>query len=151
MEKKKVSTVKKGTDFRKWVADWLKERGYLVHNQPHFSKRVMIKDKETGEWKPMWVRTKIDIFGCDIIAIKDTKLLWIQTTLDPHIKRRKEELTKYFDGGQVPGIVQIWIKVEPGEINIKEIRFLPPVVTDWNLGKIIRRKFYSAEDCAYEF
>lgn len=147
-ENKKTSPAQKGTVFRKWVADQLKERGYHVHNQPHMSKRIIVRDKKTGKLKEVWIRQKIDIYGCDILALKGGVLLWIQTTLDPHIKRRMEELCKHFDS-KSPGMVQIWIKTYPGPVvNIKQIVFEP--VCQIDLGKIIRMKFYNTEGVAYE-
>lgn len=148
-EEEMTTTVERGTKFRKWVEDWLKERMFKVHNQPHMSKRIIVRDKKTGELKEIWVRKKIDIFGCDILAMKGDRVIWIQTTLDPHIDRRIKELIKYFEFTRHD--VQIWIKTGPGQVNIKKIDFFRDPMVDIDLGKILRKKYYSSEGVSYEF
>jgi hypothetical protein len=132
---------KKGTDFQRWVRDWIQERypDAAIHNQPLASKMIMSKGRK------IWVSQRNDIFGAiDLIVIMPgRKPLFIQATMYGNIKKRLEELRvvpwpyEYVD-------VELWVKNEKGVINIKRLVVDPiglePILVDY--AKIERRKFY---------
>lgn len=135
----------KGLEFQRWVAKYLEERKFIVRNFPMSGKFVYIKDEKTGKPKRVYVSTKNDVFGCDLVARKESesrikKVYWIQATLHPQLKKRLSELLKYFKF-LLPGErVQLWVKNKKGEINIKELDLDNDKFIE--IGKIIRRKFY---------
>lgn len=142
----------KGNAFQRWVKDWLEERGWLIRNFPMTSRMIKIKGKM------IFVKQNNDVFGCDLIARKDRRCLWVQATLDSSVTKRQEEFERYllkFD--MLPGEdFLIWMKNEKGEINVKFV-FMQANHTKgdhigiMDIGKIIRRKFYCSEGVNYEF
>ena len=132
----------KGKLYQSWIKKWLEDRGFFVHDQPTASKMIRIKDKLTGEYKPMYVSTRNDIFGIiDLIAKKkDTRTLWIQATMNTSMKKKKEKLCEIpwnFEGD----CVQFWIKRSPGKTDVYELR---SDGTFELVGKILNRNYYVA-------
>jgi len=131
---------KSGLAFQRWIRDWLQEKGWLVHNQTPAGRIIVVK----GERK--YVSQRNDIFGCwDLIAKKpDRSALYIQATSHKSLKEKIKQIDevgmKYFKGDDV----QIWLKRETGIIDIYN-------ASGDNIGKIIRRKFFSSEGITYEF
>jgi len=137
-----------GLAFQRWIKAWLEEKGWFVHNQTPAGRMIVIKGKK------IFISQRNDIFGCDLICLKEErKLLFIQATLDSNLKRKIDELKKYFSVKKYPYEVdvQVWLKTEKGEINIKQINIFPEREIVVILGKIIRKKFYSLEGIEYEF
>jgi hypothetical protein len=142
----------KGLAFQRWIKSWLEERDWIVHNQTPMGRMIKIKAKR------IFISQRNDIFGCDLLALKEAnRLLFIQATLDSNIKRKVEELQKYFQVKKYPFEldVQIWMKVEKDTINLKTVHFYGlDVKTNflvWDIGKIIRKKFFKSEGIDYEF
>lgn len=138
-----------GLEFQNWIKKWLEERGWIVHNQTPVGKMIFIKGKK------IFVSQRNDIFGCDLIARKEKRLLWIQGSLDSHIQKRIEAFEQYFKGLLGNEDLMIWIKTDKG-INIKSLYYIynfeiSESLRDIDIGKIIRRKFYSSEGVSFEF
>ena len=107
-------------------------------------------------------RLSLDVFGADLVARKDIfsqkvstglgidfkfkdllgAILWIQASGSSGVKKRVDEFKKYFQF-LLPGEhLQLWTKTGT-TWNVKEI----PITEEAEpieLGKIIRRKWYSA-------
>lgn len=143
---KKRSAREKGNEFQNWVAHWLEDRGWVVRNFPLASRPLFDKRQQ----KVIYVRQSQDVFGADLVARKDGRLIWIQASATADISRRIEEFNRYFHFLLQFEELQIWVKAKPTEINLTRlhsipkdfegaIRFEPEIV-----GKIIRRRFYAA-------
>ena len=132
----------KGKLYQDWIKKWLTERGFFVHDQPTSSKLIQIKDKITGEYKPMYVSVRNDIFGIiDLIAKKkDTRTLWIQATMNTSMKKKKEKLSE-ISWNFAGDCVQFWIKRSPGKTDVYELNVNGKF---YLIGKILNRHFYSA-------
>jgi len=143
--KKTKSKREKGNDFQRWIRDYLQKKGWIVRNFPTEMRPLKIKDKKTGELKDIFVPRNNDVFGADLIAIKELRIMFVAASLDPHIKRRVEEFEKYFKVRNSNIVLQIWIKTDKG-INIKICRYFNEQLKALDYGKIIRGKFYSPED-----
>lgn len=129
------STRQKGILFQNWCTQWLRENGWTVHNQKSTSRTV----KTPGGM--IWVSGKQDLLGADIIAIKkNEKIFFIQCTLHTAVQKRLDEFLKY-PWPLEHVTVQVWQRRD-SEVNIKT--FDGTQLKD--SGKIIRRKFYLAED-----
>ena len=95
----------------------------------------------------IYVSVDNDVWGSDLVCRKNGKLLWIQATLDSGVTKRVDEFRKYFHQFLPGEELQLWQKNDKGEINIKQIGLCTAI----EIGKIIRRKFYSSEGMNYEF
>jgi len=129
-----------GLAFQRWCKEWLEPKGWLIHNQTPAGRMIVIKGKK------IFISQRNDLFGIfDLICKKENKkTLFIQATLHKSLKEKIKQIDevgmKYFKDDDV----QIWLKRETGVIDI----FNP---YGDNLGKIIRRKFFSSEGIEYEF
>ena len=132
----------RGKLYQDWIKKWLTERGFFVHDQPTASKLIRIKDKLTGEYKPMYVSVRNDIFGIiDLIAKKkDAPTLWIQATMNTSMKKKKEKLVAIPWNMDID-CVQFWIKRSPGKTDVYELHANGEF---YLIGKILNRHFYSA-------
>jgi hypothetical protein len=117
---------KKGNQFQDWIAKYLEDTGWSVHNQKPTSK--MLTDFRTGQprmikGRPAYVSTRNDIWGCiDLLAVKQgEKVLAIAATMSSDYRK------------DIPGIkntnfefehtdVQVWHKIAPGHVNIYRVR-----------------------------
>ncbi|MCK4760502.1 MAG: hypothetical protein KAT69_10665 [Candidatus Aminicenantes bacterium] len=144
--KKKMSLREKGNSFQRWIRDWLRDRGWTVHNFPMISRPpITIADKKNPRLKKLiWLPQDNDVFGCDLIAMKGSRRIWIQSSLDEHIQRRLDEFAKYWDEIAPSEDLMLWIKREkwisvftigPRGARENKILFLAPG------GKIIRGKW----------
>jgi len=120
----------RGRAFEMWVRDYLQEKGWAVHVCGR--KAIMIV--------PGKLITKgDDIFGADCIALKsDQRTLFIQASLEGSKKKRADKFAEFpwnFEHQQV----QLWQKKPSGDIVIQEFYG----TAFFEVGKIIRRKFYS--------
>lgn len=129
-----------GLDFQRWIKAWLEERNWLVHNQVPIGRMIVVKGKK------IFISQRNDLFGCfDLICKKENRpTLWIQATLHKSLKEKVDKMIDCLEGCFKDDNVQIWLKRETGVIDIYD-----PYGD--NIGKIIRRKFYSAEGINYEF
>lgn len=132
---------KKGNDFQVWIRDYLIGIGWIVQNFPTRMRPRRIKDKKTNEIIEIYAPEKNDVWGCDLLARKGMKILFVQASLDEGIKKRVEEFKEYFSALSPYESLQIWIKTEKS-INIKKCFFENGDLKVIDLGKIIRRKFY---------
>lgn len=135
----------RGRAFEIYSRNWLTEHGWTVRDFPPTSRALKIKGKM------IIVSSSQDCLGADLFCIKQRdsgdEILLIQCTLHTSVKKRVEEFAKYFNTKIGNLDLQLWIKREDSSIDIK--RCLPSgAVID--LGKIIRRKFYSLEK-GYEY
>ena len=127
----------KGNQFQDWVATWLRDQSYDVHNQKTVAKAV-----RTGHGV-IWISQRQDIFGVDLIALKQgEKPLFIQATIHGGVKKRLDELLQ-FSWPLNHATVQVWQKKDKA-VNIKE--FDGQKLVDY--AKIIRRKLYRADQPA---
>ena len=112
--KKKKTPREKGNDFQCWIRDWLRDRGWTVHNFPMISRPpIEIPDlKKPGRKKLIWLSQDNDVFGCDLIAMKGSRRIWIQSSLDEHIQRRLDEFAKYWTEIAPSEDLMLWIKRE---------------------------------------
>lgn len=127
----------KGNDYQIWVRDWLLSCGWMVRNFPMLTNAIMIQDKEYPYKKRLvWVPKDNDVFGCDLVARKNGKILWIQASLDEHISRRLDNLAEYFKDLSSDEVLMIWIKREKWH-SIKRIHINPAgTLTITDIGKI---------------
>lgn len=111
---KKKSSREKGNDFQRWIRDWLRDRSWTVHNFPMISRPpIEVSDpKKPGRKKLIWLSQDNDVFGCDLIAMKGSRRIWIQSSLDEHIQRRLDTFAKYFDEISPGEDLMLWIKRE---------------------------------------
>lgn len=142
---KTKSKREKGNDFQRWIRDWLQKKGWIVRNFPTEMRPIKIIDKKTKKLKDIYVARKNDVFGADLIVKKNSRIMFIAASLDPHVQRRLEEFEKYFEVNCPNILLQIWIKTEKG-INIKDCKYFDSKLTALDHGKIIRGKFYSPQD-----
>jgi len=144
--KKKKSLREKGNDFQRWIRDWLRDRGWIVHNWPMISRPpIEIPDPRNPRRKKLiWLKQDNDVFGCDLVAKKGSKRIWIQSSLDEHIQRRLDEFAKFWDEIAPSEDLMLWIKREkwisvftigPRGTRENKIFFLAPG------GKIIRGRW----------
>lgn len=135
-------TRKRGKAYQYWIKKWLMERGFFVHDQPTASKVIRIKNKVTGEYEPIYISVRNDIFGIiDIIAKKkDTPTLWIQATMNTSMKKKREKLSAIPWNFDID-CVQFWIKRSPGKTDVYELR---ADGTFELVGKILNRHYYEA-------
>lgn len=142
----------KGLAFQRWAKKFLEERGWIVRNFTSIPKKIRKRNPKTGQWEEFWVYQNQDCFGADLIArqfdkvFDTTRLHWIQVSLDPGVQKRVEEFKKYFQSTFAGEQLQIWIKVKPGEVNIKRVVIANREAHVHDLGKIIRGKFYAKEE-----
>jgi len=120
----------RGRSFEFWVRDYLQEQGWAVHICGR--KAVMI-----GPGK--LITKGDDIFGADCLAIRpNRKTLFVQCSLHGSKRNRAEKFTQYsWDFGHQQ--IQLWLKKANGNVVIHEFNG----VEFFEIGKIIRRKFYS--------
>jgi hypothetical protein len=141
-----MTTRSAGNANQRWVADWLTERGWTVANFPVRNRPLFKKGKI------IYVRLNQDVWGADLMARKkmnpgDIYILWIQVAVNRGVKKRVDEFKKYFQF-LLPGEhLQLWTKTGT-TWNVKEIP-IREGAEPMELGKIIRRKWYSA--CGWEF
>lgn len=83
----------KGYMLQRMVKRYLEECGYDVYNQVGMYKMVWVK--RGVDWERMYVAKSGDIFGCDIIAMKDDEIRFIQVSGDVNVKRRLDEFKKW--------------------------------------------------------
>lgn len=112
--KKKKSLREKGNDFQRWIRDWLRDRSWTVHNWPMISRSpITIPDKKNPRIKKLiWLPQDNDVFGCDLVAMKGSRRIWIQSSLDEHIQRRLDEFAKFWDEIAPSEDLMLWIKRE---------------------------------------
>lgn len=144
-----MTTRATGNALQRWVKAWLEERGWRIHNFPVQARPVF------GSSGPMMKAGRMifrkqgqDVFGADLVARRnpgdnnEIALLWIQVSGSSGVKKRVEEFRKYFQF-LLPGEhLQLWIK-SGATWNVKKIS-INKIDEPVELGKIIRRKFYSA-------
>jgi hypothetical protein len=140
-----------GNANQRWIADWLIERGWTVRNFPVISRPIFGPGGKpmTKDGRMIFSRLSLDTFGADLVARRDMgaikengMLLWIQASGSSGVKKRVDEFKKYFQF-LLPGEhLQLWIKTGTAW-NVKEIP-ITEGAEPLELGKIIRRKFYSA-------
>lgn len=139
MNKKKraKSARQKGNEYQIWIRDWLQECGWTVRNFPMLTNAIMIMDKTFPFQKRMvWIPKDNDVFGCDLVARKEGKILWIQASLDDHIARRMDTFAKYFKELSPDEILMLWIKREKWH-SIKRVHFDPTgILTITDIGRI---------------
>jgi len=144
--KKKKSLREKGNDFQRQIRDWLRDRSWTVHNWPMISRPpIEIPDPRNPRRKKLiWLKQDNDVFGCDLVAMKGPKRIWIQSSLDEHIQRRLDEFAKFWDEIAPSEDLMLWIKREkwisvfmigPRGTRENKILFLAPG------GKIIRGRW----------
>jgi len=132
----------KGLIFQRWIKKWLEERGWIVHNQTPCGRMIKIKNR------PIFISFRNDIMGADLIARQwdavygVNRLLWIQATLDSNVQKRVDEFKKYFKDTMQGEELQIWLKTQKGEINIKKVIILGEDTSVQDVAKIIRGKIY---------
>ena len=134
-----TSRYKKGTDFQRWIKIYLEERGWIVHNQTLCARKRFIN----GELR--FISTRQDIFSADLVARKfdiHTRLLWIQCSLSPNVKKRYEDFREYFQTLLSGESFQLWIKTKSGQINIFDFTMDGFKQT----GKIIRRQYSAIKE-----
>ena len=144
------SRTQKGTAFQRWVRDWLVEQGYDVHNQATAGRQVRIPRKQVlptggekvkikGEYDTAWLSQRNDIFGCDLIAMKqEEKLRYIQCTEHTGIQKRSIEFAKYKWPFRHCS-VELWSKVGRGhDMRVVIRRFTGSGLVRW--GEIKRRR-----------
>lgn len=141
----------RGLVFQRWIKKWLEDRGWLVRNFAPVPKAIWDKKKK----KLIYISVKNDVWGSDLIARKEGRMLWIQASLDAHITKRVEEFEKYFKEFLADEDLMIWIKTDKA-INIKILSYMwnfemKDHMFDIDIGKIIRGKFYVAEGKTFEF
>jgi hypothetical protein len=138
-----------GNSNQRWIAAWLTERGWIVRNFPSLARPIfgpggkpMMKDG-----RMIFSKLSLDTWGADLCARKPNVLLWIQASGSSGVKKRVDEFKKYFQF-LLPGEhLQLWTKAGT-TWNVKEIP-IREGAEPLELGKIIRRKFYSG--CGWEF
>lgn len=126
----------KGQEFQRWIKKYLEGKGYIVHNMGLTGRMLYIKGKK------VYVSQKNDIFGCDLVAIKDELIYFTQASLSRKTTDRENEFKKYFKKLATTTHVQLWIKTDKA-INIKEYYPDKGLI---DIGKIIRGKFYGLEE-----
>lgn len=142
-----ASRTAKGSAFQRWICAWLKERGWEVFNIPRKSTRIYSAKLKTF----IFVSSKIDIFGADIIAKKPGRsTLWIQATLHKSRRLKEEEFDKHsWNDRETP---MIWMKDDKGRVFI--FGALPIENSPLNFeyyGDIVRRIFSHDPEFKYEF
>ncbi len=111
--KKKKSSREKGNDFQRWIRDWLQDRSWIVRNFPMMSRPLNMPDPDRrGRMKLVWLPQDNDVFGCDLVAMKGSMRIWIQSSLDEHIQRRLDTFALYFDEIGPGEDLMLWIKRE---------------------------------------
>ncbi len=110
---KKKSTREKGNAYQRWTRDWLRERGWTVRNFPMTSRPLLLPDKKNPAVKKLaWLPQDNDVFGCDLVAMKGQRRIWIQSSLDEHTIRRLDEFAKYWNEIAPSEDLMLWIKRE---------------------------------------
>lgn len=116
-KKKKDPRRRRGVEFQRWIANWLMDRGWTVHNQPMRSVRVFSKKAKA----PIFVSVSQDIFNCiDLVAKKKGRsTLWVQATLDTTIGRKEEKLNTvpwlpWHHGDEV----EVWVKRADSHVDV---------------------------------
>ena len=125
---------KKGLQLQNWIAKYLEENGWIVHNQKPVSKML------TTEKGNIWISQRNDIFGCiDIIAKKkEEKTLWILATHDVNLERRVEKL-KEIGWDYNVDCVELWQKKDK-KIKIYRYDIFNQKFEEY--GFIYRKKFF---------
>jgi len=146
---KQKSKRQKGNDFQIYIKNWLEKKGWLVRNFPTIIKPLKIKGKL------IFVSQNQDFWGADLVCRKiengQITQLYIQASLDSGITKRLDEFYKYFKKLTHEERLQIWIKTDKGEINIKDCYVAWDEIRAADLGKIIRKKYFKAEGINFEF
>lgn len=120
------STRQVGIDFQRWVEVWIKKEypDAAVHNFKPTSKKIVIRDKKTGQLKDIWISQDNDLWNCIDLEIKMKhcpKPIYIQATTGGDVGRKLEKMAHVpwdFDHQ----IVQLFQKKEPGRIVIQQLR-----------------------------
>ena len=85
-----VVRTRKGKYYQQKAKKFLESCGYKdIWLQKNFVRKIFVG----GRW--IWISKGNDIFGCDIIAMKKDRLIFVQVSYDSNILRRLEELNKY--------------------------------------------------------
>jgi len=142
----KKNTRKKGNDFQRRCAGYLKDWGWTVRNFPVTVQPIRIGGRRIFATRP------IDIWGSDMVARKDRpsihnidsmifpRLIWVQASLSGGVKKRIEDF-KASISLPLPGEeFQIWLVSSTGSINVKQVDVQTGVAID--LGKIIKGSWF---------
>lgn len=116
----------KGNRFQDWVESWVLKTfpGAAIHNQKTSSKKIVYRDKKTGQLKEQWISTRNDIFGCiDLICIlpNSDKTNYIQATEHTGVTKRVKEMEKvpwHFNTMNV----YLFQKRERGRVSVKQLQ-----------------------------
>jgi hypothetical protein len=112
MKTAKSTARAKGNAFQRWCARYLEARGWSVYNQTPVTRVLFIGGKRV--FAPMHK----DIFGADLVAVKEnSKVLFVQSSLDSHVEKREAEFKKYHFPTATAS-VQLWIKRESGDVAV---------------------------------
>jgi len=125
------SNRQKGNEFQREIKVYLTREGWAVHNQTPGGRYNLNRD----------------IFGCDLIAKKMNKTLWIQATMDGHKARKLKELLRY--PWSLSDNVQIWMKRGDGSITIFKLDM--ETASARLLGKLVRGKLHCAKGIIYGY
>ena len=113
-----VSKIKKGNYYRLRTKKWFEDHGYCVEVLER-RKGVFIKDKKTGQGKIIFTAT--DIFGSDLLAMKETEIIFIQVkTHQGDVLKGLNEFLKYPFPSFVKRQVVRW-ELRAREPEIKEL------------------------------
>lgn len=141
-----MNTRKKGNDFQRRCAEYLRAWGWEVRNFPVTVQPIFVKGKRIFASRP------IDIWGSDMVARKDRpstlnidsqifpRLLWVQASLDGAVKKRVDEFMRLITTPLPGEEFQIWLASPTGSINVKKIDFGEGTAID--LGKIIKGSWF---------
>lgn len=106
----------KGNRFQNWIEGLLKDWGYAVHNQKSMGRLIHTRDKKTGERKTVYISTRNDIFGTDLVAIKPGEpVRFIQATMDTNLGRKLNQIADY-PWPEDHCIVEVWQKKDRGAL-----------------------------------
>lgn len=124
------SNRQKGNEFQREIKVYLTKEGWVVHNQTPGGRYNLNRD----------------IFGCDLIAKKMNKTLWIQATMDSHKTRKLKEILRF--PWSLSDDVQIWMKRE-NSIDIFRVDIETGVLE--YLGKLIQGKLKCTKGVVYGY
>ena len=125
------SNRQKGNEFQREIMIYLIKEGWTVHNQT-----------PGGRYNK-----NRDIFGCDLIAKKMNKTLWIQATIDSHKTRKLEEILRF--PWSTSDDVQVWMKRKGGSISIFGVNMEMNSLEI--IGVLIRGELHCAEGVVYGY